>query len=666
MPHRALRWAGLSILFSLGLTSQTFTEARAEEAASPLGRTIENFTLNDYRGKEWSLDDFKSNSLIVVVFLGTECPLAKLYSPRLANLHGRYEPRGVGFIGINSNRQDSITEIAAHARLHNIEFPVLKDLGNAIADRFGAGRTPEVFVLDRQRAIRYQGRIDDQYGIGYIRDEPQRQDLALALDQLLAGQRVEVPVAPSIGCHIGRVREPKKDSRVTYSSQIARILQKRCVECHREGEIAPFALTKYEEVAGWAEMIAEVVAENRMPPWHASPKYGHFANDRSLTDEEKQQIFEWVKNGAPEGDPKDLPATELYVAAAEPISRPDLEIYMSDEPFTVPAEGAVDYQYFTVDPGLKEDRWIKLADVVPGNRAVVHHILVAAQSPKGGRGMAAGGGEFIAGYVPGLRATRYPEGMAKLIPAGSKITFQVHYAPIGTEQRDRSRIVLTFADPDEVTHAVMTSRASNHRLAIPPRAENYREEATSLSLPYDVQLLSMMPHMHLRGKSFRYEMVPPKGERTVLLDVPAYDFNWQTSYLLEEPLMLPAGTRMHCVAHFDNSANNLANPDPDKRVTWGDQAWEEMMIGYFDVAVPRAAMKEQQKGAGQTGNEQQTMREHVRLMLDRYDRDGDGRISRDEIPDQGRRLFGIVDANKDGVLSQRELENLSRYMQGRK
>ena len=233
--------------------------------------------------------------------------MAKLYSTRLQKLFIEYESRGVMFLGINSNLQDSITEIEAFTSKHKITFPMLKDVGNEVAIQMQASRTPEVFVLGRSRTVEYHGRIDDQYGIGYVRDQPTRKDLEIALNELLAGKSVSMPTVESVGCVIGRIRKPVENANVTYSNQIASLFQRRCVECHRPGQIAPFALTDYSEVAGWAEMIAEVVEENRMPPWHADPKVGHFANDRHLTDEEKSLIYRWVEDGAPEGDPTVLP-----------------------------------------------------------------------------------------------------------------------------------------------------------------------------------------------------------------------------------------------------------------------------------------------------------------------------------------------------------------------
>ena len=554
------------------------------EEASPIGQQVAAFTLQDYRGKVWRLDDISSDT-VVIAFLGTECPLVKLYSQRLAEMSQTYQARGVAFVGINSNQQDSLSEIAHFARTHDVDFPLLKDPGNKVADAIGAQRTPEVFVLDAQRRVRYHGRIDDQYTYGLQRPKVEHQYLQEALESLIAGDEVAIAETETIGCLIGRVKQPDPDSDVTYSKQISRILQKRCVSCHRAGEIAPFVLTSYEEVVGWAEMIAEVVEQQRMPPWHANPKHGDFVNDTRLTDEEKLLINDWVAAGAPQGQPSDLPEPIEFVTGWR-IGQPDMIVKMADKPYRVAAEGEVKYQYFTVDPGFKEDKWIKAAECRPGNRAVVHHIIVAAASRERLADRIHGelASDWITATAPGARPLVLPDGMAKRVPAGSRLVFQMHYTPNGTPQQDLSSVGLIFADPKTVKREVATQKAATHRFAIPPGADNHRVEA-GFQFKQDTLLLSLFPHMHLRGKAFRYTVTYPDQRDEILLDVPHYDFNWQNSYEFREPKLIPAGTRMTCVAHFDNSADNFANPDPTATVRWGDQTWEEMMIGYFDMAI---------------------------------------------------------------------------------
>jgi len=543
----------------------------------PIGRQIESFTLRDFYGKEHSLDDCDAN-LVVVAFLGTQCPLAKLYGPRIEALNQRFGGRSVAFLGINSNTQDAITQISAYARRHSLSFPILKDPANQVADQFEAVRTPEVFVLDRDRIVRYYGRVDDQYGVGYQRPEPKREDLAIALEELLAGKAVSTPVTEADGCHIGRVQKVEPHGDVTYSKHIARIFNKRCRECHRKGEIAPFPLTSFTDVQGWADTIVEVIKENRMPPWPANPAFGHFSNDARLTDEEKDLVFRWVENGMPAGDPKDLPEPPKF-AAGWRIPEPDQVVYMREQPFTIPAGGVVDYQYFEVDPGFTEDKYIWAAEARPDNSSVVHHIIVYIQPPGEKKFRRRGA---IDGYAPGSQPTVFENGLAKHVPAGSKFVFEMHYTPNGSEQQDRSYVGFKFLDKDKVTKPVHGNLAADTKFRIPPHARNYKVTATR-KIQHDQILLNLTPHMHLRGKSFRYEAMFPDGRQEVLLDVPRYDFNWQLTYELAQPMLLPQGTKIVCTAHFDNSEDNPANPDPGKEIRWGDQSWDEMMIGFFAV-----------------------------------------------------------------------------------
>jgi mono/diheme cytochrome c family protein/peroxiredoxin len=522
---------------------------------------------------------------VVLAFLGVECPVAKAYAPRLAQMAAEYEQRGVAFIGLDSNRQDSLAEMAAFARDYQIGFPFLKDAGNQIADRVGAARTPHVFVLDAERKVRYAGRIDDQFQPGIQAARATRHDLKRAIDELLAGDGVSQPQTEAVGCWIGRVRAAQEQAGVTYAGQIARIFNQRCVECHRPGQIAPFALTSYDEVVGWADMIAEVVRQERMPPWHADPRHGQFSNDARLSEEEKEQIDAWVAAGAPRGDLSELPPPRVFSAGWQMGREPDLVVYMSDKPYHVPAEGTVAYQYFAVDPGFQEDKWVKVAECMPDNRGVVHHIIVFVNPPKS-EAKDARGFEFLVGYAPGTRPFTLPEGMAKRIPAGSKLIFQMHYTPNGTKQQDRSSVGLCFVeDPSTIKQRVVTGNASNASFVIPAHADNH-EVLSERRFLKDTTLLSLFPHMHLRGKSFRYELVYPDGRSEILLDVPRYDFNWQNHFIFSQPKLVPAGSALKCTAHFDNSSDNLANPDPTKEVRWGDQTWEEMMIGWYDMAIP--------------------------------------------------------------------------------
>ncbi len=294
-------------ILALGVCHARPAVAEPHEA-SALGAKVDDFALADAYGKEHHLSNYADRPVVVLAFLGTECPLARLYAPRLVALAKKYGDQGVVFLGISSNAQDNVTELKNFARANGIEFPILKDLNNALADRLHATRTPAVYLLDRQRVVRYKGRIDDQYGlqdtksgtrVSYQLKAPRREDLAQAIDELLAGKSVSVAQTEPTGCLIGRRKQANDNSKITYSKHIARLLNEHCVLCHRPGQIGPFSLTSYEDAAGWAEMIGEVVAEQRMPPWHADPKYGKFADDPRLSAEEKGLIAEWIAAGAP-------------------------------------------------------------------------------------------------------------------------------------------------------------------------------------------------------------------------------------------------------------------------------------------------------------------------------------------------------------------------------
>ena len=647
--------------------------AQAQATEHPMGKKIEGFSLHDYRGKIHNLSDYGDSKAVVVAFIGVECPLARLYAPRLTQLSREYSARGVTVLAVDSNRQDAITDLAGFAQRHKFQLPFLKDPDNRVADLFGAERTPEIFLLDDEGVIQYHGRVDDQYGqhvaennqrISYQHTKPHRRDLAIAIDELLAGEPISVPSTTVTGCLIGRVPQVEPSGNVTFANQISRILNKRCVTCHREGEIAPFALTEYEEVAGWSDMIAEVVAEQRMPPWHANSEHGEFKNDCRLSEEEKSLIFTWVENGAPEGDPANLPEPPSFVSGWQ-IDEPDQVIYMSEEPFEVAAEGTVKYQYFSVDPGWTEDKWIKAAEARPGNRAVVHHIIAFVKPPMGDIASVQESGLGIA-YAPGIPPRTFAPGVALYVPAGSKFLFQMHYTPNGTVQQDRSFIGVKFADPAEVTYLAQGGSAMQRRFRIPAGASNH-EVRSSHRFDEDKLLVSMLPHMHLRGKSFRYVAEYPNGDSEILLDVPRYDFNWQLRYTFVEPKLMPAGTMMQCIAHFDNSEDNLSNPDPTRDVVWGDQTWEEMMIGFFSTRelepVDHDELNAEKEAAQKKLAQWKVM---AKAFISAADKDDSGTLSEGEVPERMQRLFNRVDSDGDGEIDVDEAVEVMKLQQRRR
>jgi len=548
-------------------------------AESSVGKSVDDFTLSDYLGTKHSLNEWKENRAVVVVFLGTECPLAKLYATRLVELAERYQDKSVQIVGINANSHDTLLEIGHYARVHQLNFPMLKDAGNKVADRFGATRTPEAFLLDERRVVCYHGRIDDQYGVGYSRPNVARQDLAVAIDELLAGKPISQPTVEAVGCQIGRVNRRAPMGDITYSNQISRLLQKHCVRCHRPGQIAPFSLTAYEEVIGWAETICEVMDDERMPPWHANPEHGEFLNDARMTDGEKNLFYEWVQNGVPRGDESQLAKSVKYEERWQ-IGKPDI-VFKMPKPFKVPAKGIVPYQYFYLDTNFEKDVWIKASEARPGNRSVVHHIFLFYLPP----GQTEPNAEdplfnTVATFAPGVPAGTFQDDLARFIPAGSKLGFQVHYTPTGSEQSDQSEVGLIFVDPNEAVREARIQAAINLDFKIPPGAKKHSVKA-EYQFTQDTYVHALVPHMHYRGRSFRFTANFPDGTQEILLDVPRYDFNWQNAYVLKKPKLMPEGAVMMCHGVFDNSEQNLVNPDPTAEVRWGDQTWDEMMLGTF-------------------------------------------------------------------------------------
>ena len=537
-------------------------------------RRIPDFVLPNSSGEQIAISDYQDAKLFVVVFMGTECPIGNAYVPDLNGLHKKYQDQHVQVIGINSNLSDSADAIAKYVDEFKVEFPILVDDDQLAADLFEATRTPEAFVLDRRRRIRYQGRIDDRVGYTFKRANSHRSDLEEAIKELLAGQAVSKSKTEVAGCLITRKTSLQKKGEITYAKHVSRILHERCAECHHPGTAAPFSLMTYEDAQNWSEMIREVVVDRRMPPWNADPRHGKFSNDLRMPKDEIDTLVAWINEGAPFGKKEDLPEPPKF-ADGWTIEEPDLVLRMPEE-YSIPATGTVEYQYFVTPTNFKEDMWVQASEPRPGNRDVVHHIIVFIRpaGSKSFRNLPA-----VGGFAPGEEPMIWPAGMGFKIPAGSELVWQLHYTPIGKPTKDRSEIGLVFCtEPPE--RPVKGGGAFNFSFQIPPGADNHRV-VSHAKFSNNVELLALMPHMHLRGKDFRYTAHFPDGRKEVLLSIPDYDFNWQHRYRFEKPFFLPKGSTLECVAHFDNSADNPANPDPKETVRWGDQTWEEMMIGWY-------------------------------------------------------------------------------------
>lgn len=643
--------------------------------------SITPFEATAIDGTKISVKQGSALQLTVVCFVGNECPLVKWYASRLQSMSEEYADRPVKFLAINSNHQDSPAEIAEFVRKHSLQFPMIADGEHRLANHFQAERTPEIFVLDQNLSVRYRGRVDDQYQPGVSRFEAQRRDLELAIEQLLAGQPVEVSRTPALGCLIGRVAKLNTalnggvtgevsgevsgvNSTPTFAEHVAPVVYRHCGECHRPNDIGPFSLIDYDEVKGWGAMMVEVIDQGLMPPWHANPEYGEFSNHRDLPESDKQLIRDWVAAGAPLGDVSKLPPAPESAGEWLLPKEPDLIVPMSSTPFEVPAQGTVEYKYFVVDPGLTEDRWVKGAQIIPGNRSVVHHSIVFIKPPDDESDKGQG---WLAAYVPGQRPLPYAQGYARRIPAGSKFVFQQHYTTNGKPGEDITRIGLVFADPAEITHAVDTLVALNQTFEIPPHDPNHQVVGSLNQVPQQAMMLGLSPHMHYRGKSFQLTAVHTDATEPaqVILDVPRYDFNWQHVYAFSEPLLLDGISRIDFVAAFDNSADNPANPDPSRTVTWGDQSWEEMAIVYFDVAWrirPDQVSDPPLAATDSTAlqfHDDVAIEEQVANFFARFAPSNSDRIPKQALPESIRRFAGLDD-DDDGEISRDELRDAFR------
>ncbi|MEZ6134151.1 MAG: redoxin domain-containing protein [Pirellulaceae bacterium] len=630
-----------------------------------------SFELPSVGGESVRVQSGESN-LTAVCFLGAQCPMARSYAATLNRLQNKYAKNGVRIVGVFSNSQDSIEDVQRYANELRVEFSVVHDAQNDIADRYAATRTPEVFLLDRELKLRYHGRIDDRLSPGVTRQSATREDLRIAIDEFLAGKPVSVIDTVALGCLIGRVPRSTPATALppdspTYARDIAPMLQRNCVECHRQDEIGPFAMESYGDVVGWAETMLETMDNGRMPPWHAAPGPVEILDARRMPPEDKELFRRWLEAGAPEGDPADLPPPREYVAGWQLPREPDKVVNMRSHPFRVPADGTVEYQYFVAELDFDEDMWISAAEVIPGRRNVVHHAIAFVRPPDGADFSGIG---WLSAYVPGQRVVPLPTGYARRVPAGSKLVFQMHYTPNGMEQLDTTKIGLLFADPKSVTHEVFTLMAIDQEFEIPPGAE-HTVHARLPWLPEDGEVLAVTPHMHFRGKSFK--LFSDAFRDMPLLSVPNYDFNWQHTYAFARALPAQELKELKFEAVFDNSANNPFNPAPDEWVTWGDQTWEEMAVAFFAVARPlasgsgggggRLTRAEADTNDIRVSENAAKIDDYVAKVLAQLDANGDGLVRHGETGILLRRwTFNRWDKNGDDVITRDEIQQVAESL----
>jgi mono/diheme cytochrome c family protein len=616
------------------------TAAAANAVASRDGDVL-NFSLLDYRGKHYELRRAQAR-VVVLFFTAADCPIARQNAPKLQKLSEELGPKGVAVWMVNATPQNDpddrrldwmyeLGRFAPRARLGDryavqgmrglvadgvigdretlrVETrdhvwgdpplpPVLRDAHQLVSRYFGVRRTCDTIAIDTERsAIVYRGAVDDQFAEGARRPAPTAHYLRAALDEHLAGKPVTTPRTKAHGCAVTYLTGPD-DQPISYAREVAPLLQKHCVSCHSPGGIGPFEMGSYEKVRGWSEMIREVVLDGRMPPWHADPAHGTFANDRSLTADEGQALLRWIGQGCPRGDGEDPLANSPPPPAAEwTLGEPDFVVRLPRQ--DVPATGVLDYRYIDADFEMPRDAWLRAAVTRPGAREVIHHVIVRVRPPAGSDGPDSEAYLFTT-WVPGLAEEECPPGTGLFVPKGARFNFEVHYTPNGRAQTDETAVGLYLAK--DTPKMRFETRASETRdLDIPPGVADARH-TSAYCFKRDAVIYALSPHMHRRGSWFRFQLLLPDGRRETLLSVPNYDFNWQTSYRLAEPRRVPAGAWLLCTGGFDNSAKKPGNPDPAARARWGPQSWNEMFMGFADVAEeppPAAGAAAAPKGRG--------------------------------------------------------------------
>jgi hypothetical protein len=557
----------------------------AAPTTSSVPETIGNFRLTDTTRLAHELYYFKNAPAIVLMSQTNGSKLSRDAAGELAKLQAAYKAKGVLFYMINSNLSDSRDQAAAEAAKNKFAVPVLKDDLQLVAEQLGVKREGEIFVIDPKAGFKvaYHGPLDDRFAKGSPNPKAAAKDAyaAKAIDAVLAGKpvanpRVEVKIGKSIA--LPEAGKTAEHANISYSKEVAPILQAKCVTCHQKGGIGPFAMNSYEIVKGFAPMIREAVMVDRMPPWDADPHVGKWSNDTALTPEQSKTLIHWIEAGAPRGTGDDILKTQEGQAPDWPaeLGQPDVIVQLPQ--FSVPASGAVEYQSMQVDNPFEGDAWLRAVAFKPGARTVLHHITSSYSADRTAP-KARLPGSSVGSFVPGAGIQLYNEGTGAPVPAGGKLRYSMHYTPTGKAATDATQVgyYLLKTPPEVIRRAAVISDAG---LRI-PAGEARHKEISYLEFPADAVLYSVHPHAHYRG--FQVELVQktPDGKTTPLLSVPKYDFNWQLDYDLAEPLTIKKGTKLIVTWVYDNSANNLANPDPKAEVTSGEQSWEEMM--YFRV-----------------------------------------------------------------------------------
>jgi peroxiredoxin len=598
-----------------------------EPSRARVGEKISNLAFKDEKGQIHQLHDLKDKKAIILAFLSFECPVSTSYAQPLSDMAKEFAAHGVVLWGLTTNEDDSRLEVAKHAKEFNLSFPVFKDQKLIAADELKAETTPEVFVLDGDFVLRYRGRIDDGWSERLKKHaQATKHELAQTVAELVTGRPVSSPPTRAVGCAVPRFeKKAAKDGDVTYYCDVLPILQKNCQSCHRPGEVAPFSLMTYKQAVNWAGDIKDYTQKRVMPPWKLVDGM-EFRNDRRMSDRDIRTLAAWVDGGCPEGNKEQAPPPARFADGWQ-LGTPDL-VLSATEDFTLGPTGRDLFRCFVLPTNLTEDVYVSAVEVRPRNPRVVHHALLfidtagqgrkleeAAQAqeakrpkvvePVGGhladgsvldrgpgytKAMGVGfipqGG--LSGWAPGQLGYHLPDGVGFYLPKKSDVVMQIHFHRNGRTERDRTQVGLYFAKKKVERplqgHVIAGGKGSGPFrtfFSIEPGDANFRLQGDMWATK-DFTLLSVMPHMHMVGKEIAVTLTPPDGKEQTVLAIKQWDYNWQESYFLKEPMAVKAGTRFHVEAGYDNSEANPHNPfSPPRRITFGEQTFNEMCFVFL-------------------------------------------------------------------------------------
>jgi thiol-disulfide isomerase/thioredoxin len=570
--------AAIAVLasFSLTVRGEELTKKPADQPSVAIGQRVADFTFKDIRYLPRQLADFGPRKAYVIAFTTLDCPVVQRYLPKLKELDEAYRDKGVQFVAMNEGPGDPLREVAYQAIRVDAAFPFAKDFDGSVARAVGAARAAEVVVLDADQKLRYRGRIDSQFRLAGDKPDSGREDLKEAIEDVLAGRDAKVAQTPVDGCLISFPKQRAARTDVTFHEHVVPLLQKHCQDCHHDGAPeAPFALVSYQDAVDHAEMIAEVVAEERMPPWYGSRDHGQFTNTRGMSVQERQLLEDWVRSECKQGDASKAPKPRVFAESKWKIGTPDLIVKTPVQ--KIQASGYIDYRYIPLQHAFTKDTWIQGAQILPSNPKAMHHCNMFHVA----FGKRPTDENFITGQVPGGDAMVLDNNVAYKIPAGSVLMLQIHYVTLGEETTDQIQVGLSFAK-EVVQKSLKHTLVNNRTIKIPPEAPHHKIAAIR-ELKSNITGYGLMTHMHLRGKDMTYRAIFPDGHDEMLLAIPNYSFDWQQAYRwpLNE-VKFPKGTKIECIAHYDNSKFNpyLKEGESAKEIEEGQQTFQEMMYGF--------------------------------------------------------------------------------------